>query len=164
MIEPLADGALLLLRAPLALAACIAAALVAAPVVRWPVAAAVVAAVAALVAIPAPPSWHASAAAGLVAALGLVAVTRRQPPLPATWLLLAVAGIAAGWAAELPWATRPEIVGAAALVFTVTALAGIVVRQVLARTVLARIGMAVAGAWIAVLALLMLLLRLAGKT
>ena len=164
MIEPLLDGALLLLRAPLALAACIGAALVAAPVARWPVAAAVVAAAAALAALPAPPPWHALAAAGLVAALGLVAVARREPPMAATWLLLGLAGIAAGWAAELPWATTPEFMGAALLAFTVTALSSVVVRQVLARTALARIAMAVAGAWIAVLAMLMLLLRLAGKT
>lgn len=158
MTDELLQGALALLRAPLALAACIAAPLATAPALRWFHCAALVGAGAALAAVPAPPLWTLTGSAIAVAGLGLVAALRWQPPLHASWWLAALGGAAASWAADLPWASWPELAGGACLAAAVSALTGAIVQQALQRIAVARIGMAIAGAWIATLAMLMLLL------
>lgn len=157
-------GALFLLASPIALAALAGLASAGWGGAAWPL----MAGAAALGAAAAPwlPPQALALAPVVVVGLGALGASRalRWRPRPALALAMAgAAGVAAGLAAEFHWATPAETVGGVAAVL-VLALAMLAALQALDRrpgfSPLLRVALAIVGAWVLVLAALVLLLRL----
>lgn len=160
-MQDVVQGALSLPRAPLALAALVAAAIVCGLSLRSAVLGVVAAVGAVLAALPAPLPWAGLAAAGAVALLGFAIVLQLRVSRLAAYGAAVAAGAACGWAAEFPWATALELAGGALATFAVAALAAYGIHQA-RRLSHAQLALRVVGAWVTALALLMLLLGLRG--
>lgn len=130
----------------------------------WPVMAGAAALGASVV--PWLPAQLVSLAPALVAGLGAAGAARLlrwRPHAGFSVLASLAAGVAAGLAADLHWATPAEALGGTAAILALGSL-GLLALRLLdrkpgCRTLLGW-GLAVAGAWILALAILMLLLRL----
>lgn len=161
MMQEVLDGGLDLLRAPLALAALLAAAMLARlSLPRWIFAALAAVGVVSVPLVP-PVAWAGIAAAAAVALLGILVVLHWPAPKAVACAAAIASGAAAGWAAEFPWATWLELAGGALATFAVAACAawGAGIAQ---RYRNAELGMRIAGAWVTALAVLLLLLGLRG--
>lgn len=160
MWEAFWSGALFLLASPLSMAALAGAVCATAWQARFPVLLLSTLAGAAVV----PWAWEAgiALAAGAVIVVGAASALRWRLAVATASLLCALAGLAAGSAAQFYWGTPAEVIGGLAAMAVVVSMGWLLVRAMLRtfwRPDVVRLGLAIVGAWIATLGALMLLLR-----